>query len=86
MLVLLTEMLARGGATPVPIRLRDAQEGLDFEELAGTKFLSEVDTILLSQSEGDRIWRYLVKLCRGLSLRPLPLPAQERPVLSDRDE
>jgi hypothetical protein len=63
-LVLLTKLLARGGATPVPIRLRDAQDGLDFQELARRKFQSEVDPILLSQGEGDRIWRYLLKTDR----------------------
>ena len=60
-LVLLTRLLAKGGATPVPIRLRDAQDSLDFGELARMKFQSEVNSTLLSQSEGDRIWRYLLK-------------------------
>jgi hypothetical protein len=60
-LVLLTQLLARCGATPVPIRLRDAQDELNFQELARTKFMAEVDDKLLSESEGDRIWRYLLK-------------------------
>jgi hypothetical protein len=54
-LVLLTQLLAGCGATPVPIRLRDAKDELDFQDLARKKFQAEVDDALLSQSEGDRM-------------------------------
>jgi hypothetical protein len=60
-LVLLTRLLAECGATPVPIRLRDAQGELNFLDLARSRFLAQVDQTLISQSEGDRIWRYLLK-------------------------
>ncbi|MBM7804247.1 hypothetical protein JOD57_000084 [Geodermatophilus bullaregiensis] len=60
-LVLLTHLLAQCGAVPVPVRLRDAQTDLDFQELARRRFHSQVDDALLSQGEGDRIWRHLVK-------------------------
>jgi hypothetical protein len=44
---------------PVPVRLRDAQEGLDFHELARDRFLSDTDAALLSAADGERIWRQL---------------------------
>lgn len=67
-LVSLTHELAAAGATPVPIRLRDADGELDFQELARTKFLAEVDGRLLSSGEGDRVWRYLLKTDRVVVL------------------
>ena len=56
-LVKLTELLADKRAVPVPIRLRDADEVLDFESLAQRRFLSEVNQRLISSSEGETIWR-----------------------------
>jgi hypothetical protein len=41
LLVRLTKLLADGGAVPVPIGLRNAQETLDFRELARQRFLAE---------------------------------------------
>jgi hypothetical protein len=58
-LVRLTELLADKRAVPVPVRLRDAAEVLDFERLAQERFLSEVNRRLISSSEGETIWRRL---------------------------
>jgi hypothetical protein len=60
-LVRLTEFLADKGAVPVPIRLRDAGNELDFENLARDRFLSEVNRYLFSSAEGETIWRRLRK-------------------------
>lgn len=60
-LVRLTELLAERGAVPVPIRLRDAQESLDFRELARKRFVTDTNTGLLSDSEGEKVWRELCK-------------------------
>ncbi len=61
-IVRLTHLLATRGAVPVPVRLRDAEDGkLDFQELAWKQFKSEIEDSLLSQAEGDRAWRYLRK-------------------------
>jgi hypothetical protein len=48
LLVRLTELLAERGAVPVPIRLREAQDRLDFRELARQRFLAEAEAGLLS--------------------------------------
>src|ERR1039457_2846584 len=60
-LVRLTKFLADQGAVPVPIRLRDAGNELDFENLARERFLNEVNQHLLSSAEGETIWRRLRK-------------------------
>jgi hypothetical protein len=60
-LVKLTEFLADKRAVPVPVRLRDATEVLDFESLAQERFLSEVNQRLISSAEGETIWRRLRK-------------------------
>jgi hypothetical protein len=56
-LVRLTELLARYAAIPVPVKLRDAGKSLDFGQLAYKKFCAETDLALLSESEGDKVWR-----------------------------
>ena len=61
LLVRLTELLAGQDAVPVPVRLRDAQEQLDFRKLARDRFLADADTQLLSDTEGERVWRQLCK-------------------------
>jgi NACHT domain len=61
LLVRLTELLAERGAVPVPVRLRDAQGRLDFRELARLRFLAEADAKLLSDAEGEKVWRQLCK-------------------------
>lgn len=60
-LVRLTQQLARHGAVPVPIQLSEAEEPLDFAELAKKRFLSRVDQNLITDDEGDKVWR---RLCR----------------------
>lgn len=60
-LVYLTERLAAKGAVPVPIRLRDvqAEEQLDFGELARKRFAEIVQPVVRSDAEEDRLWRWL---------------------------
>lgn len=61
-LVELTQMLARKGAIPVPVRLRDADmDGslLDFRELGMKRFCEEVDSGVLSGRQAERVWRQL---------------------------
>lgn len=60
-LVKLTNVLARRGAVPVPVRLRDAADDIDFLALARDRFLAVVGKDLRSAEEGDRIWKQLVK-------------------------
>ena len=60
-LVRLTEYLAEKRAIPVPVKLRDATTELDFEAMARTRFLSEVNPGLISSAEGETIWRRLRK-------------------------
>jgi hypothetical protein len=58
-LVQLTRLLAERGAIPVPIRLRDARDDLNFRELAYRRFLSMTEERLLSDGEAERVWRQL---------------------------
>jgi hypothetical protein len=60
LLVHLTQHLAMQGAIPVPIRLRDAPEQLDFNAMAKERFRQTVEPKLLTIDEGDKIWK---KLC-----------------------
>lgn len=66
-MVHLTELLAQRGAIPVPVRLRDVDDGgLDFSELARARFCREVDEALLhkglvARAIGDQAWRWLRK-------------------------
>ena len=60
-LVGLTEELARRGAVPVAIRLGDATDTLDFSDLAKRQFIDRVNQRLLTEDEGDKVWR---RLCR----------------------
>jgi hypothetical protein len=59
-LVLLTEMLAKRRAVPVPIRLRDA-DTLDFSALAKAQFMEAVNERLASAGEGEKVWRRLLQ-------------------------
>src|SRR6202035_3338709 len=61
LLVRLTQLLAERGAVPVPVRLRDAQD-LDFRELARKRFISDANAALMSDAEGEKVWR---QLCRN---------------------
>jgi hypothetical protein len=58
--VLLTEMLAKHRAVPVPIRLRDA-DPLDFSALAKDQFMQTVNEQLSSAGEGEKVWRRLLQ-------------------------
>jgi len=59
-IVLLTEMLAKRRAVPVPIRLRDA-DPLDFSALAKDQFMQTVNERLASAGEGEKVWRRLLQ-------------------------
>jgi hypothetical protein len=59
-IVLLTEMLAKHRAIPVPIRLRDA-DPLDFSALAKNQFMQTVNEQLTSAGEGEKVWRRLLQ-------------------------
>ncbi|MEU3353743.1 ATP-binding protein [Streptomyces sp. NPDC037389] len=61
-LVQLTQLLARKGVTPVPVRLRDAElDGarLDFREMGMKRFAELVDRGVLSSHQSERVWRQL---------------------------
>jgi hypothetical protein len=60
-LVQLTKLLAVRGAVPVPIRLRDARDSLDFPKLAYERFLGMTEERLLSEGEAEKVWRQLRK-------------------------
>jgi NACHT domain len=68
LLVRLTQLLAKQHAVPVAVRLRDAQDKLDFGELARKKFLSDQQSSLLSDTEGEKVWRQLLKESRVVVL------------------
>ncbi|MFC8452928.1 NACHT domain-containing protein [Kitasatospora sp. NPDC057223] len=59
LVVRLTEMLARQGAFPVPVRLRDAQSALNFSALAYARFRSIVEPQTRSDAEAEKVWRLL---------------------------
>jgi len=63
-LVRLTELLARRGAVPVPIRLRDAKEDVDFLEMARQVFLRETKSPHLLAASGQRAWDRLLQTGR----------------------
>ncbi|MFF4287549.1 NACHT domain-containing protein [Streptomyces sp. NPDC001633] len=58
-LVRLAERLAAEAAVPIAVRLRDAQEKLDFAELARKRFEDLVRPVARSDGEVDRAWRWL---------------------------
>lgn len=60
-LVRLTQLLARRGAIPVPIRLRDADKDMDFLEMARDVFLRETQSSNWLSAEADRAWGRLCK-------------------------
>ena len=59
-LVKLTELLIERGAVPVAIDLREAVSPLDFQDLAHERFRANVRHGLLSEDEGDKVWRKLI--------------------------
>jgi len=60
-LVRLTSLFAEHRAVPVPIRLRDATEGLNFREMAHTRFLAMAESSMLSADDAEKVWRQLSK-------------------------
>jgi hypothetical protein len=68
LLVRLTQLLAEQHAVPVAVRLRDAQDKLDFAELARKKFHADLQSSLLSDAEGEKVWRQLLKESRVVVL------------------
>ncbi|HSA51335.1 MAG TPA: NACHT domain-containing protein [Yinghuangia sp.] len=61
LLVLLTQRLAEMWAVPVPVRLRDAKEQINFCELAYTRFVEAVSTKMAAKSEAEKAWRWLLQ-------------------------
>jgi NACHT domain len=61
LLVRMTKLLAQQRAVPVAIRLRDAQKSLDFRELARVKLITDLQSSILSDAEGEKVWRQLLK-------------------------
>ena len=61
LLVRLTKLLAHQRAVPVAVRLRDARERLDFGELARERFIADLQSGILSDNEGEKVWRQLLK-------------------------
>ncbi|MEU5524970.1 ATP-binding protein [Streptomyces sp. NPDC047860] len=61
-LVRLTEILAKLGAVPVPVRLRDAtgQPDLNFEQMARKRFSDEAPQGILARSKNERVWQQLL--------------------------
>ena len=60
-LVKLTRLLAERRAVPVPIRLRDATDGLNFREMAHTRFLAMAESSMLAADDAEKVWRQLSK-------------------------
>ena len=60
-LVKLTRLLAERRAVPVPIRLRDATDGLNFREMAHARFLDMAESSMLSADDAEKVWRQLSK-------------------------
>ena len=60
-LVRLTRLFAEHRAVPVPIRLRDATDGLNFREMAHTRFLAMAESSMLSADDAEKVWRQLSK-------------------------
>jgi NACHT domain len=61
LIVQLTKLLAERGAVPVPVRLRDAQDDLDFRELGRRRFLADAEGALLTDADRERVWWELCK-------------------------
>jgi hypothetical protein len=61
LLVRLTQLLAQGGAVPVPVALRNAHAPLDFQELARQRFMAEAGGRLLADTDAEKAWRHLLR-------------------------
>jgi hypothetical protein len=60
-LVRLTRLLAESHAVPVPIRLRDATDDLNFRQMAHARFLAMAESGMLSADEAEKVWGQLSK-------------------------
>ena len=60
-LVRLAKLLAHQRAVPVAVRLRDARERLNFRELARERFIADLESSILSDDVGEKVWRQLLK-------------------------
>jgi hypothetical protein len=60
-LVRLTRLLAERHAVPVPIRLRDATDDLNFRQMAHARFLAMAESGMLSADEAEKVWGQLSK-------------------------
>jgi hypothetical protein len=60
-LVQLTRLFAERHAVPVPIRLRDAKDSLNFREMAHARFLAMAEGSMLSADDAEKVWRQLSK-------------------------
>lgn len=60
-LVRLTSLLAEQRAFPIPIRLRDATDGLNFQEMARIRFLATAEGSMRSAGDAEKVWRQLSK-------------------------
>jgi NACHT domain len=60
-LVQLTSLFAKHRAVPVPIRLRDATDGLNFREMAHSRFLAMAESSMLAADDAEKVWRQLSK-------------------------
>jgi hypothetical protein len=58
LLVRLTQLLAEQGFVPVPVRLRDARDDVDFSELARKRFIADAGTAQ-SETDVESVWRQL---------------------------
>ena len=82
----LTKLLAQSGAVPVALPLRDAKEQFSFHTMARERFVSQAADWLVSDAEGEKVWRRLDKddrivvLADGLEEALVDTPAQ-----TDRD-
>jgi hypothetical protein len=54
-LVRLTGLFAERHAVPVPLRLRDAAKGLNFREMAHTRFLAMAESSMLSADDAEKV-------------------------------
>jgi hypothetical protein len=61
LMVQLTKLLADGGAVPVPVGLRNAQNGLDFRELARERFMAEAVGSHVADTDAEKAWRHLLR-------------------------
>ncbi|HEY6499450.1 MAG TPA: ATP-binding protein [Streptosporangiaceae bacterium] len=60
-LVQLTKLFAQHHAVPVPIRLREAEDQLNFRKMAHARFLAMAESSMLSTDDAEKVWRQLSK-------------------------